>query len=577
MTTINELIQANPQNLPKPGGTNISQLVKDAGVPAAAPGSLQTSPSTQSPPATTPPSGSGWLPTVGGIAGNLIGRVTGGLLGGAAGTAAEPGGGTILGAFGGQEAGGAAGGAIGQAAGEFLSELMGGKGISGGEIAKEGAIGGVFGAIPGGTGDAASIIGRTGVRMGVGAATGAITQGISDIGNKQSAGENAGNIAQSAAVGAGANALLGGLGDLVFHTLPNDLMDLAIKKPAETASALQLAFKQGAVGTSNIAAATEEGILPKGNISVPSPGTVGRVTASGLGQPTGLEATGTNIFDKMMNTTQAKFGEVGSLLKPIWEKAETPIINIKDTRLDGKSVYDLTSSIAGIVNDNKSQDIMGEMWNEIGGEKDIISIEELNKMKSVLGTYTGPDSPKINTLYNTFKTFVKEAVGPENTSDFDAINERFQNLYKIKATLQGNMKMLSSGVAKGLSEQAIQDAVTKAGQGAPENLKTTAAWIAIFGMAGVGKAIGGIEGAATGGGVGMMMGVRNGIAKVLDGMVNSPESKEELANALRKILDSSSPRMKQAIIDALKQLAVRTPQLPGLQQQPTTGAPNTTQ
>ena len=75
----------------------------------------------------------------------------------------------------------------------------------------------------------------------------------------------------------------------------------------------------------------------------------------------------------------------------------------------------------------------------------------------------------------------------------------------------------------------------------------------------------------------MMMGVRNGIAKVLDGMVNSPESKEELANALRKILDSSSPRMKQAIIDALKQLAVRTPQLPGLQQQPTTGAPNTTQ
>ena len=360
----------------------------------------------------------------------------------------------------------------------------------------------------------------------------------------------------------GTFALLGAGGDFLAKTLPKDLENLAITQPAKLAQKLNDEVQQTLIGAKYIPTAIEDGIIPKGNISVPSPGEIGSVKASELSLS---RATQKGEFDPINNylaKTNEVFGNIKKQVDDILDKA--PNVDMETIGTEGRN---LMQKILGFKDKaGKGEQIYDDITKElpnIDNYKDV-PLKLVNQMKSALGVYYDK-IPGGNEVYNQFKNFVAEKSGqPELVN---SLNEHYQQLFGIRDNLKfaDNVKI----PLEKLTTQGIQDAIDKAGKGAPESLKTLAGWMAIAGMGAVGKVVGGTEGmvfggllggAATQGSVGMTMGIRSGISRVIDSMVSSPESKLELMNGLKAVFNNSNKYIKQAIITALKQITIRTPQ-----------------
>ena len=496
------------------------------------------------------------LPTLGGIAGNVGARALD--LGAGIAAAPETGGASLLASFGSQEAAGSVGGGLGQAAGETLKELLGGKDISTldyGQIGNQGAQGAVYGAIPGGEGG--GVMAKLGTRAVTGAVVGGVTRGIGEVGSNDNSTQVAENVGASAITGGLTFPLLGAAGDIFAKVIPNDLENLAKTQPANLAQSMILKLKQTLVGRENIAAATEEGILPKGEISVPESGKSGRVSTNGMGFPTGEEPQGTDLISTMLNKTKQVFSTVES--------------NLNDVLSTGKNVSftSTQSELRDIISNSRNQvataargdalekTLQGVMTQDV--DPSSMPLKVVNDMKRALNPYS--DVAGVSKIQRSLGDLIKENLPNEQKSAYDAVNKRFQSLIGIQENLTEakNVKVPNAD----LTAKGIQDAVDKAGKGAPESIKTLAAVMAILGMGGVGKAIGGTEGAiglGTGTGVGMMMGIRGAISRFLDGVVSSPETKLELTNILRNTLDNSNPQIKTAVITTLRQMAARVPQ-----------------
>jgi hypothetical protein len=252
---------------------------------------------------------------------------------------------------------------------------------------------------------------------------------------------------------------------------------------------------------------------------------------------------------------------VGAQLKTIFDAA--PHVDLqKPFQEGGQSLMQMVEELRSLGTESKGAQIADTVYSAIpkGVDPSDMPLSVVNGMKTALGRYYD-QLPGAPAAYNAFKDLVeKESGQPEVVR---GLNEQFQKLANIQDQLAKNKGSVT--LDKGLSAQGIKDAIEKAGQGAPDSLKTLAAWIAIGSMTAVGKAIGGVQGAIEGGaattGIGMMMGVRNGISRVIDGMVSSPESKLVLSNGLRDLFNNSNQTIKAAIIAALRQVAVRVPGL----------------
>jgi len=462
------------------------------------------------------------LPALGGIAGGLIG--------GAAGTAIEPGGGTIAGSMGGS--------GIGQSLGEMAREWLTGQKLSPGSIIKQGAEGTLYGAIPGG--EEGGLIARTATRAGIGAGVGAGTSLIEDIGSKKSVGQAATSAAKSAVaggitfpiIGGGLDAL-GGAVKFLGETIPQNIKDIAITKPAELLSTLYNRVSQTLVGHDNVDYAIQKGIIPQS----------GGMTSQVINESLDRAKTAAQDVEKKL---QDEFKAVG----------DTGAMAVNDV------VKFVKQSTAKITNSAKAQKVQDALMNLVStktGPDNMVSLATINDMKRVVGQYFKDQS--VRDVYHDFKSLIENSTGVPDT--IKALNQEAGKLINIKGNLTA-WKELPKELPQVFTPKGIQTAVKDAASGRTagiEAINRITGMIGLFGGLGTLAATKSLTGAGIAG-MGLTFGLRSTISSLVDLYFSSPESRIQVAQKFEQIGQSLTSTAEKTKLGYITQaLGLRIPSL----------------
>ena len=527
------------------GSTSTDSISPQSGGNSPQLGGTQTSQNPAQPPSTTNP----WvdnLPNIAGLVGSVGGRLLGGIGGAVGGTAVEPGGGTVLGAIGGEEAGGGAGGALGQGFGEWLKEKLDNKPANVGEITKQGAIGGVFGAIPGAEAESGlvkkiggGILSQARVIAGTGAVTGAVTKGIEEIGSKDSLPAKVGNVVNSAISNAAGFLIFRsalGVGDSALSFLgekvPQDLKDAALKTPVEVASIIYNKVKETLVGHDNIDTLQKYNILP----------------------------------EKMALTTQEirdVLGNVKDTATKVENEFQSKIsgvkIGLQDKAINGQSLVDIIQGVPKLVEGTRASSIMHSLSNAIPKEQwsaGSIDGSAITEMKRALNSYySTPGVPEIRAQLNNF---VRQASGVP-----DKVKELSDDAFHLSAASGQLKKLLNTektpSLPANLSPQSIEKAISDAAKGIPNSMDAVLSSLALVTYMGIGSGV--KELSSAGLGVGAAFGIRSVLQKVGNLIAESPERKLKIADFLQQMYKAAklggSDKAVSAIEDFMQQAGIR--------------------
>lgn len=450
------------------------------------------------------------LPGIGGA----IGQVIGGGAGTAGGAIAGGGPEDIPADVIGEKVGQTAGGAIGQAGGDFLKQFLltlsgNQKGINPGEIAAEGAEGGLYGLTPGGE-TGAGVVKNILTRGVGGAAVGGGAQAIQNIQQGKPVGSQVG---KAAIAGGALNAATGGLLDTLHlvrgtgEKVANDIEDTVVKKPQQARQEAIREAHETMVSPKQTDFAVENGILDseKGISSPHIAQALQKTQQIGTDVENSIQNTIKNVS---ISTDEQK--QLDSGIDAILEKHGLSPMNARSLQKQlGQEEYATIQRVRNLL---------------YGGlnslNKEPLSLAKVQEAKRLVAPLYD-EKGVMGELYRYLQTSIENKSGkPEVIKE---LNQQARNISEIRHHLT---KTQERGIPHRLTDQGIGEQVEKSKQKVSPELKNFAHVLDL---------LGGTAGFVVGHGfLGYLIG--KGLAESAARAAESPDEQARFAGALKKIL-----------------------------------------
>lgn len=447
------------------------------------------------------------LPGIGGV----IGQVIGGGLGTAGGAVAGGGPEDIPADVIGEKVGQTAGGAVGQAGGDFLKQFLltisgNQKGINPGEIAAQGAEGGLYGLTPGGK-TGAGIVKNLLVRGAGGAAVGGGAQAIQNIQQGKPVGSQVGT---AAAAGGVLNAGTGGLLDTLHlirgtgDKVANDIENTVVKKPQQAKQEAIREAHETMVSPKQTDFAIENGILDsEKGISSPH-------IAQALQK---TQQIGTDVENSIQNTikgisvSDTEQKQLNDGIDAILEKHGLSPMNGRALQKQlGQEEYATIQRVRNLLDGGMNKKPI-----------DLARVQEAKRLIAPLYDEKGA----MGELYRYLQKSIENKSGkPEVVKE---LNQQARNVAEIRQHLT---KTQERGIPHRLTDQGIAEQVERSKQKVSPELKNFAHVLDL---------LGGTAGFVVGHGfLGYLIG--KGVAESAARAAESPDEQARFAQALKKIL-----------------------------------------
>jgi hypothetical protein len=540
------------------------------------------------------------LPAAGGIAGSIVGGAAGALVPGLGETGAS------------EIVGGAAGGAIGQGFGEWIREMVKHQPASYKDIAIQGGMGAIFGAIPGtegaitgavGAGEAADIAGGTitengvtsalsaadqaaitgsvgkvggvaisglskfGVRAGLGILTGAASQGIGDLNKNETFPQRVKRMIDAGVVGGIAFPVTGAALDAgtsflrrLLEDMPEGVLNTIQKNKDIAAKSLYRGALESIFGSENTDFLLNEGMIqPDQGVT---PGMLKDLMTNINGSTDGKVVS---MYDQADTELQSHlFNEDGTpMLKPSNESGFTDYLNnlknvVSTSPSGGTAVKGVFNAMFKYLSDNGvtlPDDIANsdDAISEIQKANPNIPVDVMDGLKKMLSKNFYNSVPAVQDTYGQLTNIVADS--SNDSEEVMRLNGLKQGLMKASQSAESG---LNGRIPPDLAPEAIQRAIDKAGMGENAPLKSLITTLGLGAFMGIGGVMNGVTGGLMG--VGLAFGFRNAITAFIEAGLDTPGAREEFAMSIMNMYqfaDTAAERI--AVFQGLQQLGYRMP------------------